>query len=86
MKGQLTQRDMLFRLYDRVLGNGGSNMDSKVTELWEARHQYVTRADCAATRDAAGSKRRSTWLVVKDILLVAFAFFTLLVGSGVLRR
>ncbi len=82
----LTQRDMLFRLYDRVLGNGGQNMSSQLAELWESRHSYVTKKECTATREATTSKRRSTWLIVKDIVLLLFGAGSAIVAYSAVAR
>ena len=48
----MTQRDMVYQLWDRVIGGNGGGMATKVDEMWEARRGYVRKEDCVATHKA----------------------------------
>lgn len=84
---KLTQRDMIYQLYDRVLGQNGTSMATKVDELWDARGAYVLKADCAAVHKAeaetAVTKKRSTASIIREVIQWAL---TLVVGTGLAWR
>lgn len=54
-------------------------------EVDDIRENMITRRECGEKRSQTTKRKRNSWLVAKDVLLVILACATILFGSGVLR-
>jgi hypothetical protein len=72
-----TQKEINLALWHTVIGTNGEGLVSKVE--WIIGNM-ATKKDIAELK----RKRRSFWLMIKDIILVAVAILGVLSGLGVL--
>ena len=80
---ELTQKEMIQRLYFVIEGRNGDGMAQKVDQLWEGRHAVMSRADCAAVQAKRADRKRSALSVARE---VAQWLVMLLLGSGVIWK
>jgi len=99
--GTPDESTMIQRMYTEMIGidgQGGLVNTQRVIKKdveW-IKENMVTEEECANRRemceeheekqkDKAVSKRRSIWLVVKDIVIVTIAAFSVLISLGVFK-
>ncbi len=90
---ELYENSKLIAKMHALLTGNGSPDTGVVHDVAYIKNNMVSQATCDRTRNECAEKRamptnqrRSTWLVIKDAVLVVLAAVTLLVGGGVLLR
>ena len=80
---ELTQKQMIERMWLRIEGHNGDGMADKLDQLWELRHSYLLHDEYNRDRKEASNNRRSNLSKARE---VAQWVLTLLVGGGVVWR
>lgn len=74
----------LTSLCTTVMGNGGKGHEQRIEDLEEVFPNLVTKDDCNDRHGKEKDRKRSRWLVAKDVMLIIIATISVLVALGAL--
>ena len=79
-----TQQEAVSQLWHAVIGTNGEGLCEQTRALAAAVPTFVTKDRCRATMAEGKNRRRSTWLIVKDVALLAVAVLGTAKGLGLI--